>query len=214
MTSGAARETLFCRNCGASAPEELKLATASATHAVNAQFHRFLNDGHSSFTFIDSPHAHAVLHADGSLTCDMPNWVCERIKERVSVSKPEFEMWLSDLPAEMFRHLSAAMFVLLPLFAGFLKLAFMRRGYGEHFLFALHVHSFWFLLLLLLLLPLPVWAQGAALAYIVIYGGMALRAVYRASWLRTVLTSALIGAPYAGSLLAAVMLITFGALIV
>jgi len=50
---------------------------------------------------------------------------------------------------ERFRHsLSFAMFCLLPIFAGLLALAYRRRRmyYGEHLVFALHVHSFWFFL--------------------------------------------------------------------
>ena len=39
-----------------------------------------------------------------------------------------------------------AMFVLLPMFAFLLKLLYARRGryYGEHLVFAFHVHAFWF----------------------------------------------------------------------
>jgi hypothetical protein len=192
----------------------LKLAVAPAAHIVNAELHRILNDGHSDVTFLDVPHGHAVLHADGSLTCDLPAWLCERIEEKVSVPRAEFERSIADLPSEMFAHLSSAMFVLLPLFAGMLQLAFMKRTYGEHFLFALHVHSFWFLVLLTLLLPLPGWAQLLLQAYMVIYGVMALRVVYRSSWLQTVLKAAAIGACYVASLLVAIILITFGALVV
>jgi hypothetical protein len=191
----------------------LKLASAPATEAVNAQFHRILNDGHSSFTFFDVPLAHVVLNANGSLTCDLPDWLCERIKERVLVSKPELERRLANLPGDLFGHLSGAMFVLLPLFAGFLQLAFMKRTYGEHFLFALHVHSVWFLVLLLLLIPLPLWAQRVLQAYLVIYSVAALHAVYRGSWRRTACAAVLIGSAYAVSLVVAIVLISFGALV-
>jgi Protein of unknown function (DUF3667) len=192
----------------------LKLVVAPAAHAVNAEFHRILNDGHSDFSFIDAPHAHAVLHADGTLTCDLPAWLCERVKRRVSVPRAEFERQITDLPVEMFTRMSSAMFVLLPLFAGLLQVAFMKRMYGEHFLFALHIHSFWFLVLLAMLLPLPVWAQLPLQAYIVIYGVIALRVMYRATWLQTVLKAAFIGSFYVASLSLAIVLITFGALVV
>ena len=45
------------------------------------------------------------------------------------------------------------MFVLLPGFALWLKLAYLNRRmrYTEHLVFALHVHAFWFAALLLTL---------------------------------------------------------------
>lgn len=48
-----------------------------------------------------------------------------------------------------------AMFFLMPLFAAFLKLGYLRRGanYAVHLLFAVNFHSFMFLVLLLRLLP-------------------------------------------------------------
>lgn len=84
--------------------------------------------------------------------------------------------------AERWRHgLSYAMFCLLPIFAALLALAYRNRRmyYGEHLVFALHVHSFWFLLALItgVLLPdslgpfFPVVAFG--------YGMWALHRVYR-----------------------------------
>jgi hypothetical protein len=192
----------------------LKLASASGIQKVNAEFHRILNDGHSTFVFFDFPHATAKLNPDGSVTCDMPDWLCKRIRERVTVSKPELERRIADAAGGLYGHLSSAMFVLLPLFAGFLKLGFMRRTYGEHFLFALHVHSFWFLVLLVLLLPLPVWAQRLLQAYLVFYSIAALHVVYGAGWLRTILTAVVLASIYAVMLFAAMALITFGALVV
>ena len=191
-----------------------KLATASQLHAVSAKFHELMNNGHSTFTITDIPHLTAQLNPDGSITCDMPDRICNRIKQQLSVPKPELERRLENLPTEMYGRLSSAMFVLLPLFACFLKLAFWKRTYGEHFLFALHVHSFYFLLLLLLLLPLPAWAQSSLLAYLVIYSVMALHAVYRSGWLRTALTALLVGAAYVMSLLAAMIVITLVAIMV
>jgi hypothetical protein len=87
---------------------------------------------------------------------------------------------VSERFAERFRHsLSYAMFLLLPIFAGLLALVYrrQRKYYGEHLVFALHLHSFWFLLsLVFLLLPetagliLPFWFAG--------YGFWAIHRVY------------------------------------
>ena len=61
------------------------------------------------------------------------------------VSGIEYQLgWLhlvridTSLPTQWTSHLSSAVFVLLPLFSLYLKLAYWRRTYGEHFSFALH----------------------------------------------------------------------------
>jgi hypothetical protein len=101
----------------------------------------------------------------------------------------------------------------LPLFAFFLKLAYWKRTYGEHFLFALHLHSFWFLVLLVLLLPLPEWIRMLVQAYLIVYSVAALHAVYVSAWWRTVLKGLLIGLAYAASLLMTTTLIAIWAVI-
>jgi hypothetical protein len=185
----------------------LRLATAPAAERVKDAFHRSLNDGHSTVTFMDLGFGKAVREADGTFTCDLPKWLCNRITERVLRPPGELERRLSNVPTELFSHLSTAMFLLLPLFAFFLQLAYLRRTYGEHFLFALHVHSFWFLVLLVLLLPLPEWIRMALQAYLFVYSVVALRAVYASAWWATVLKGLLIGCAYAVSLLMATVLI-------
>jgi hypothetical protein len=98
-------------------------------------------------------------------------------------------------------------------FAFYLQLAYSRRTYGEHFLFALHVHSFWFLVLLVLLLPLPEWIRMLVQAYLIVYSVAALHAVYVSAWWTTVLKGLLIGLAYAASLLMATILIGIWAVI-
>jgi hypothetical protein len=97
--------------------------------------------------------------------------------------------------------------VLLPVFAFYLQLAYFKRTYGEHFLFALHVHSFWFLVLLVLLLPLPKWIQLGLQVYLVGYSVAALHAVYAANWLKAALKGLVVGLAYMATLTVATMLI-------
>jgi hypothetical protein len=189
-----------------------KFASAPGAERANAEFHRVLNDGHSSLT-VGFPHAEAVRHANGSFTCHMPNWLCERVKQRMLVPKDELERRLAGVSTELIGHMPSAMFVLLPLFAFFLQLAFIKRTYGEHFLFALHVHSFWFLMLLVLLLPLPVWLQWVCQGYLFVYSVAALRAVYRAGWLKTLIKGAAIGVVYVACLIAVTDIISFVAFV-
>jgi hypothetical protein len=80
-----------------------------------------------------------------------------------------------------------AMFVLLPVFALLLKLLYIRRDryYAEHFVFALHVHSFFFLMFIIML-ALP-WdrADGLLIIWMVVYVWLAMKRVYRQGLVRT-----------------------------
>jgi hypothetical protein len=104
-------------------------------------------------------------------------------------------------------------FLLLPLFAFYLQLAYSKRTYGEHFLFALHVHSLWFLVLLLLLFPMPAWIRLPLEAYLVVYSAAALRAVYPSAWWKTLLKGLAVGLAYAASLVVATALIAVWAIV-
>jgi len=87
-----------------------------------------------------------------------------------------------------------AMFFLLPYFALLLKWFYRknRQRYGVHLLFSLHVHSFIFILLAFGFLPLPkIFRDGLQIISAVyvflalrrVYGGTALRTLWRMFWL-------------------------------
>ena len=81
-----------------------------------------------------------------------------------------------------------AMFFLLPLFALILKVLFLgsKRYYIEHFVFALHFHSFCFVVLLIpALLPSGPFSSMATIG-IVVYLLVALHRVYGRSWLSSI----------------------------
>jgi hypothetical protein len=191
----------------------LRLAVAPATERVTDALHRSLTDGHSTLTIMDLGFGKAERKPDGSVTCDLPNWLCKRITERVLQPPGELERRIASVPTEVFSHLSTAVFVLLPLFAFLLQLVYPRRTYGEHFLFALHLHSFWFLVLLVLLLPLSEWIQMLIQVYLIVYSVMALHAVYASRWWAAILRAIPIGLAYATSLLVATIVIGIWALI-
>ena len=191
----------------------LKLVASPTTQQVTTAFERSLNDGHTTFTIVDIGFAKVIRKPDGSIICNLPKWACKRIDERVIKPKGELEHRLANLTTALFGRLSTALFVLLPLFAFYLKLAYFKRGYGEHFLFALNVHSFWFLVLLVMLLPLPGWLQLALLAYMFLYGILALHAVYASSWFKTTLKGIAVGSAYVVSLGIAVLTITVSAML-
>jgi hypothetical protein len=185
----------------------MKLVNAHVGEAMQARFERAETAG-KDITIIGLGSVSAVMHKDGIFTCDGPKWLCERLRTHAAASRAELNRRIAETPVELFEHLSGAMFVLLPLFALMLQLAFLKRTYGEHFLFALHLHSLWFLLMLVFLPSPPAWVQVLVLGFLVIYSFMALRAVYGASWLLTILKGAAITVAYIASLFVAMMVIT------
>lgn len=96
-----------------------------------------------------------------------------------------------------------AIFMMLPLFAGLLKLVYWRRGmaYGAHVVFSLHVHAYWFLAgLLVLWLPNPF--SGLLMWSMPVHAVLAMKRVYAGSWPATLGRAALVSVLY-GLLLAA-----------
>jgi hypothetical protein len=78
-----------------------------------------------------------------------------------------------------------AIFALMPVFALYLKLLYLRSGrrYGEHLLFALHSNGFAFLMLSLVVVTpgfIP-YARGALMLWLVFYLPTAMRRVYGGS---------------------------------
>jgi hypothetical protein len=184
----------------------LKLAAPGADR-VSSAIHRSINDQRFSFTIVDIGFAKAIRNADGSFTCNLPKRLCDHINERLLQPKGELERRWSNVVPDLYSHLSSAVFFLLPLFAFYLQLAYRKRAYGEHFLFALHLHSFWFLVLLVLLLPMPQWIHVLLLAYLVVYSLAALHAVYGSSWWKTALKTLGLSLAYFTSLYITTMLI-------
>jgi hypothetical protein len=83
------------------------------------------------------------------------------------------------------------MFVLLPMFALLLKLAYWKRLYFDHIIFSIHLHSAAYVVLALML-PLeqvasehwlPMVIQIVLFAYFLAYFVVALRRVYHSTWI-------------------------------
>jgi hypothetical protein len=115
-------------------------------------------------------------HADCTL---VERW----LKGRTEAARRNPQAFAQNLDAKAIELAPYAMFVLLPVFAAIMQLAWFGRGlkYGEHFVFSLHLHTFWFLDLMasnLLLDPV-----GEALTLVVpVYAVMAMRTVYGGGW--------------------------------
>ncbi|MGV3616878.1 MAG: DUF3667 domain-containing protein [Fimbriimonas sp.] len=98
----------------------------------------------------------------------------------------------------MLERMPQAMFLLLPLFAGALKLLFRRphRYYVEHLVFALHFHAFAFLALTVGNLVPNALGMLFAVVGSGVYGTLALRRFYGQGWVPTLLKGGLIGSGY------------------
>lgn len=110
-----------------------------------------------------------------------PRWISEIAAGRVqelSALPPE-EIAGAMLPA-IFARAPAGMFLLLPVFAGMLKLVLFdkRRFYAEHFVFALHTHAFTFLVLTGVLAVGSEPLGGIAALGIAVYYFFAMRRFY------------------------------------
>jgi hypothetical protein len=90
-------------------------------------------------------------------------------------------------------------FVMMPLFALILKLLYARRKrfYVEHFVFALHVHSFAFLLLTIMVLMRVDWVNALLTVWFMIALYIAMKRVYGQGYLKTLLKYVLLGQAYA-----------------
>lgn len=136
---------------------------------------------------------------DGVFFCEsLPTWVCLRVQRRLDIDPKKMLSEVELMKDRFLSNLGGAMFVLLPSFALWLKLAYRNRRlrYTEHLVFALHVHAFWFVALLF---TLPNWGllTAAALLGVPAYTLMAMKQVYGGRpgprLLRACLVSALYG---------------------
>ena len=94
------------------------------------------------------------------------------------------------LKQAFFSYTPYAIFLMMPLFALYLKILYLGSGrrYGEHFLFALHVNAFAFLMLSVMILVPETWKfiTFALLLWLVFYLPIAMRRVYERGWVSTV----------------------------
>jgi hypothetical protein len=165
----------------------LKLSLGFASHnAAGNALADITEKDHFDFEVGLSPWT-AERHLDDSFTCSLPSAVCERLKSKLYGPRDELQRTLVRVPDDLFSHMSTAMFLLLPIFSLLLAVAYRKRTYGEHFLFALHFHSLAFLVLLLALPSLSSWLEAILLIYLVVFGFLSLRRVYSGpAWLTVV----------------------------
>ena len=139
----------------------------------------------------------AQVH-DGAVRCDdMPGWACKRLKRRLEMDPANFGRDAAQASDQFLAHWGSAMFVLVPIFAAWMMLAYRNRRmrYTEHLVYALHVHAFWFALILVATL-LPDALNGLAALALPVYAVLAARRVYGGRWSTTLLRNAAVATGY------------------
>ena len=157
---------LLVRVVGSGAPE-VQIGDAAQIARENSDLSMSIGSGRAGMR-------HGVFFCDG-----LPAWVCKRIQRRVDIDPKKMAAEVESLKDRFLANLGGAMFVLLPSFALWLKLAYRNRRlrYTEHLVFALHVHTFWFVALLLTL-PSVGLLTALALLSLPVYTLMAMKRVY------------------------------------
>jgi len=151
----------------------------------------------------------------GVFFCEgLPAWLCTRLKRRLDIEPAAIGEQVAAYSQRLLAHLGAAMFVLLPSFALWLRLVYASRRlqYTEHLVFALHVHAFWFLMLGLVLCKWPFISGLAALA-VPVYTLLAMRRVYGGRWWPRLLRAALVSLLYGVTLALALSVLGIWALV-
>jgi len=146
----------------------------------------------------------------------IPDAVNASLNRRMAHARDVLKASNSEKPVvdALFRVSPQVLFVLMPLFALMLKLAYLfkRRMYMEHLLVALHSHSFISLALILVmvivglqgwLVPTPGffngllgWAMGLTIAWMPLYLLLMQKRVYGQGWLMTLVKYAVLGFSY------------------
>ncbi len=115
---------------------------------------------------------------------------------------------LNALIAGMERNAPKTVFLLLPLFAIFLKILYFRRDrlYVEHFVFALHIHSFAYVVFTAMLLTSGGPYSALLLLWLLVYVFWAMKRVYGQGYRKTATKYLALGGAYFMALLVGMLL--------
>ena len=151
----------------------------------------------------------------GAFFCEqLPRWTCERLRRRFDLDPKAITREFEQASQRFVGHWGSAMFALVPLFAVWVKLAWLNRRlrYTEHLVFALHLHSFWFAAIALMQL-LPGALGAIPLLAIPGYALLASHRVYGGRWWATLARNVAVALAYGVSLLLALGVVTLWTLI-
>lgn len=132
-------------------------------------------------------------------TCAAGEKMCQWLKDHLQAKykgKTQTQV-LGMLRDGAIANIPYAMFMMLPLFALLTKLLYINRGYyyGEHVVYALHIHAFTFFVMLMSAL-LPDWLAVTVLVAAAIYYLIALQRFFGGNWFFTFIRYSVIGIIY------------------
>ncbi len=144
-----------------------------------------------------SPNDYSINVAD--FKCAAGEKVCQWLKDHLQAKykgKTQTQV-LGMLRDGAMANIPYAMFMLLPLFALLTKILYINRGYyyGEHVVYALHIHAFTFFVMLMSAL-LPDWLAVAVLVAAAIYYLVALQRFFGGNRFLTFVRYSVIGILY------------------
>ena len=130
--------------------------------------------------------------AAGAMLCP---WLKSHLKQKYN-GKTQIQV-LGMLKDGTIANIPYALFMLLPLFALLTKLLYVNRGYyyGEHVVYALHIHAFTFFVLLLFAL-MPGWLGAVVSIAAAVYYLVALQRFFGGRWPMTFIRYTVIGVVY------------------
>ena len=120
----------------------------------------------------------------GVFFCErLPTSMCERLQRRFDLDPKNVRREFEQASQRFVSHWGSAMFALVPLFAMWVRLAWLNRRlrYTEHLVFALHLHSFWFAALVLVQI-LPGALAAVPILWMPMYALLATWRVYGGRW--------------------------------
>lgn len=140
---------------------------------------------------------------DSMVTIKFPNegWLA-KLYHKQSIRAKLGVITMKDLGHAYIKHIGVLVFVLMPIFALFLKILYLRgkRLYIEHLIFSVHFHTFIFVVFILttLLYSVTNGSEWSLLPCFVIpvYSLFALRKVYENTWFKTIVKSILLSIAY------------------
>ena len=156
----------------------------------------------------------AGMH-DGVFFCEgLPQALCKRVQQRIDIAPTRVVSEVLAWAERFVAHVGGAMFLLLPGFALWMRLAYRNRRmhYTEHLVFAMHVHTFWFLMLGLAQVPWA-WLQILAFVAVPVYTLSAMATVYAGRWWPRLLRAALVTWLYGLSMVVAMAAVAIWAML-
>jgi hypothetical protein len=154
--------------------------------------------------------------AEIELECGPAQALCKQLKARLLskyTGKTGNEV-IEMLKVGMLANFPYALFLMVPLFALLTKLLYFRRGFyfGEHLVYALHVHAFTFFVLLFKA-TLPRYIGDAVFLAAMVYYFIAMQRFFGGRWWATTLRYTIVAAIYPLLLALATTVVVFYVLI-